>query len=287
MSDGTNSTNGGQNLRSGTYLNTAASVSYFAEYTATSPLLDTDTETGPFFMIGSKRRQRDMSGRGSVFQNKFAVVTGAASGIGRACAERLQDFGYEMQLLDLNLNNLPAIETIDLSKEVPELRRAPDVVVCSHGIGGLGHTWQQVFDTNVFGLRGVVEAAVRKMLVEHRPGSIVLIASMTGPIVGNKGMQVSNYAASKGAVVGYMRQRAVELAEYDIRINAVCPGPVVTPMTERLKQRDPKLYDEFFGRCLLPGYTTPMDIAEAVLYLAHSRRVTGQTVVVDAGYSIW
>ena len=84
-----------------------------------------------------------------------------------------------------------------------------------------------------------------------------------------------------------MRQRAVELAEYNIRISAVCPGPVVTPMTDKLKKRDYRLYHEFFGRCLLPGVTTPIDIAEAVIYLAHSRRVTGATLVVDGGYTIY
>jgi len=287
MKNGWDSENGDQNLNMGSFYDIAASVSYFAGYTATVQLPDTDMGIGLFSMIGSPNNQLDMIGGQLESRDRFAVITGAASGIGLACVERLQDFGYTLQLFDINPVAGSQIEMIDLSKETPHLQRAPDVVVCSHGIGGLGHTWEEVIATNLYGVRNVVEESVRLMLEEEKGGSIVLIASMTGPIVGNKGMEVANYAASKGAVVGYMRQRAVELAEYNIRINAVCPGPVVTPMTDKLKKRDYRLYHEFFGRCLLPGVTTPIDIAEAVIYLAHSRRVTGATLVVDGGYTAW
>src|SRR3990167_3457840 len=287
MKNGISSMSGDRNSRRDTSLGTAASVSYFAGYSVISLPLDMDMGIGLYSMIGSVNNPMDSTGGTLVFQDKFAVITGAASGIGLACVERLQDFGYQLQLLDINPIKGSQIEKIDLSKENPRLKRAPDVVVCSHGIGGLGHTWEEVIATNLYGVRNVVEESVRLMLEEEKGGIIVLIASMTGPVIGNKGMEVANYAASKGAVVGYMRQRAVELAAYNIRINAVCPGPVVTPMTDNLKRRDYRLYHEFFGRCLLPGVTTPSDIAEAVVYLAHSRRVTGTTLVVDGGYTAW
>src|SRR3990167_4034023 len=219
MTSGKNLGSGAPKQSLGIFFGTAASVSYFSGYSAISMPSDMDMGTGPLFIPQSMNNPQDMTGGQLVSQDKFAVITGAASGIGRACVERLQDFGYQMQLLDLNPDNLPAIETIDLAKQPPRLKRAPDVVVVSHGIGGLGHTWEEVFDVNVFGVRNVVEEAVRLMLEEEKGGSIVLIASMTGPIVGNKGMEIANYAASKGAVVGYMRQRAVELAAYNIRIN--------------------------------------------------------------------
>ena len=167
------------------------------------------------------------------------------------------------------------------------IRRAPDLVVVSHGIGGRGRGWEEVIATNLYGVRNVVESCIETMVARKHPGCIVVIASMTGPVVGNKGMNVANYAASKGAVAGYVRQRAVEVAPYDIRINAICPGPVVTPMTQKLQEDNPDLYKEFFGRCLLPGPISSFDIADAVLAVAGMRKMTGQLIVVDGGYSIW
>src|SRR3990167_4724376 len=187
MKNGWGLENGDQNSNMGSFYNTAASVSYFAGYSATVQLPDTDMGIGLFSMIGSPNSQMDMTGGQLVFQDKFAVVTGAASGIGLACVEQLQDFGYQLQLLDIHPIIGSQIEKIDLSKEIPRLKRAPDVVVCSHGIGGLGHTWEEVIATNLYGVRNVVEESVRLMLEEDKGGSIVLIASMTGPIVGNKG----------------------------------------------------------------------------------------------------
>ena len=257
------------------------------EWTAISLPQDTDTEIGQPFMIKSWQDPRVMNGGILVYLDKFAVVSGAASGIGRACTERLQDFNYMLQLLDLNVVEGSAIEKIDLSKTRSVIRRAPDLVVVSHGIGGLGRGWEEVIATNLYGVRNVVEPCIERMVADKHPGCIVVIASMTGVVVGNRGMSVSNYAASKGAVAGYVRQRAVEVAPYDIRINAICPGPVVTPMTQRLKNENPDLYKEFFGRCLLPGSIGPFDVADAVLAVAGIRKMTGQLIVVDGGYSIW
>ncbi len=84
-----------------------------------------------------------------------------------------------------------------------------------------------------------------------------------------------------------MKQLAVELADQGIRVNCVSPGPVVTPMTDNLKNRDRDFYDEFFGRCILPGYTMPEDVADCVAYVAQARRMTGQSIVIDGGYSAW
>jgi NAD(P)-dependent dehydrogenase (short-subunit alcohol dehydrogenase family) len=84
-----------------------------------------------------------------------------------------------------------------------------------------------------------------------------------------------------------MRQLAVEVAQQGIRVNAVCPGPVVTPMTDNLKRRDPDLYEDFFGRCILGGHTMPEDVADCIAYVAQARRMTGQAIVIDGGYSCW
>lgn len=207
------------------------------------------------------------------------VITGAASGIGAATNEKFRDEGDNTYTVDI----APGCDVqVDLAQNKFHVPHVVDVLVCSHGVGGLGRTWDEVMDVNVKGVMHSVESVLPTM---EPGGSIVFIASMTGVTVGNRGMKVANYAASKGAVVGYMRQLAVELAPRGIRVNAVCPGPVVTPMTDNLKKRDLKLYYEFFGGCLLEGYTMPKDIAGAVYYVAGARRITGTTLLIDGGYT--
>jgi len=214
---------------------------------------------------------------------KRAVITGAASGIGAAIVERFKLEGYNTYGVDIQDVLYHGIRT-DVSKGLFRVPHHVDTLVVSHGVSGVGRTWEEVLNVNVIGVKNAVESCLPAML---KGGSIVLIASMTGSVVGNKDMEIANYAASKGAVVGYMRQLAVELASSGIRVNCVSPGPVVTPMTDNLKNRDRTFYDEFFGRCILQGYTMPDDVADAVAYVAQARRMTGHNLVIDGGYTTW
>lgn len=214
--------------------------------------------------------------------DKYAVVTGSASGIGKECYLQFESKGYGV--LGIDVNPAPTVQlVVDLSKNFPSIPKPPDVLVCCHGISP-SHSWNQVIDTNLIGVWRTIESAG-----EMRNASIILISSMTGVLVGNPGIQwpVGAYAASKAALVGLAKQLAVERAQYQVTVNCVVPGPVVTPMTDGFREKDPEGYDAFFGRCLLPGYTFAEDIAEAVLYLTTATRVTGTTLVVDGGYTIW
>jgi NAD(P)-dependent dehydrogenase (short-subunit alcohol dehydrogenase family) len=117
--------------------------------------------------------------------------------------------------------------------------------------------------------------------------SIVLIGSMTGHVIGNYGFDgISSYAASKAGLVGLARQYAVEKAKDGVRINVVLPGPTQTPMTDAFYDRNPDLYKEFFGRTLFPEPILAKHVAEAVMFMAHAEMITGQTLIVDGGYSV-
>lgn len=219
-----------------------------------------------------------------------AVVTGAASGIGKACAVVLHQAGYDLLLIDvkaLALSDLAdglgcSYQVVDLGRDSPIVETPPSVVVCSHGISAAGKTWNEVIEVNLNGAWRTIEACL-----PMKDAAIVLIGSMTGHIVGNYGFTgIASYAASKAGLVGMTRQLAVELAEQNVRVNCVLPGPVETPMTDAFRERNPFLYEEFFHRVPLEGKTQPMDIAQAVLYLVRAKRVTGQTLIVDGGYVV-
>jgi NAD(P)-dependent dehydrogenase (short-subunit alcohol dehydrogenase family) len=203
----------------------------------------------------------------------------------------LHQKGYELELIDVKTLALSDVaeslgaykQVVDLSHRGPVLDYSPDVLVCAHGISAAGWRWREVINTNLTGVWNTIKACE-----PMEDASIVLIGSMTGHIVGNYPFTgIESYAASKAGLVGLCRQYAVSHAKNNVTCNLVLPGPVQTPMTDAFKKRNPELHKEFFDRCLLRGSTHPQDIAEAVLYLVGAKRVTGQTLVVDGGYTIW
>jgi NAD(P)-dependent dehydrogenase (short-subunit alcohol dehydrogenase family) len=119
-------------------------------------------------------------------------------------------------------------------------------------------------------------------------GSIINVASMSG-LIGNRGGDNSHYCATKGGVIALTRSLAVEWAEHRIRVNALAPGYCVTPMTDRLKERDAAFYAELIGRVPLGRFGTGQDMAGAVVYLASEAAayVSGSVLVVDGGYTAW
>lgn len=147
--------------------------------------------------------------------------------------------------------------------------------------------WERALRVNLTGTYLCSKHAARAMMA-HGGGSIINIASMSG-LVGNRGGDNSHYCATKGGVLALTRSLAVEWARHRIRVNALAPGYCVTPMTDRLKQRDPAFYDELMGRIPLGRFGTGQDLAGAVVYLASdaSAYVSGSVLVIDGGYTAW
>jgi NAD(P)-dependent dehydrogenase (short-subunit alcohol dehydrogenase family) len=125
-------------------------------------------------------------------------------------------------------------------------------------------------------------------MIPQGGGSIINIASISG-LVGNRGGNNSHYCASKGGVIALTRSLAVEWAKHSIRVNAIAPGYFVTPMTDRLKQRDPAFYQELVGRIPMGRFGRGQDVVGAAVYLASdaSAYVTGSVLAVDGGYTAW
>lgn len=243
------------------------------------------------------------------FTDKVAVVTGAGSGIGKACAERLGEEGASLYCLDISGSSLEvlsaelgqkAIEhrvaTCDISKEdavnaaisacVEEFGRI-DVLVHMAGILRFDNThelpladWQRLMDINVTGTF-LLNKAVLPHLIESK-GNIVNAAS-TASLAGLP--HGAAYSASKGAVKAFTRAIAVEYAKRGVRANCVCPGDIKTNMTNDIpfpEDMDMSLLQRTMS---LTGPTGPDVIASMVALLAsdEGRHINGEEIRVDGG----
>jgi NAD(P)-dependent dehydrogenase (short-subunit alcohol dehydrogenase family) len=247
---------------------------------------------------------------------RTSLVTGAGRGLGRAMALGLAQAGSQVMLVDVNPDDLACVEAEirnaggQAASAVADVGDENQVQACMAGtvktLGGLhvlvnnaGVTsrspfedlsledWERALRVNMTGTYLCSKHAARVMIAQGG-GSIINIASMSG-LVGNRGGDNSHYCATKGGVIALTRSLAVEWAWHKIRVNALAPGYCVTPMTDRLKQRDPAFYQELIDRVPLGRFGTGQDMAGAVVYLASdaSAYVSGSVLVVDGAYTAW
>jgi NAD(P)-dependent dehydrogenase (short-subunit alcohol dehydrogenase family) len=245
-------------------------------------------------------------------EGKVALITGAASGIGAATAERFAAEGARIAALDIAKPPDAAWETLCAAAPAAVYREvdvrdeasitaavssaaeeigAADIVVNAAGVVGFGsvHTlesdeWDRVLDINLKGSYLVAKAALPAML-EKGAGSIVNIASVEG-LVGISGQAA--YNASKGGVVLLTKNMALDYSPVGVRVNCVCPGGVETAMTAILQTEGLKAIGEkLAGYHLLGRFAQPGEIAAAILFLASDDAsfVTGSSLVVDGGYT--
>ncbi|XP_057555198.1 (3R)-3-hydroxyacyl-CoA dehydrogenase isoform X3 [Hippopotamus amphibius kiboko] len=245
-------------------------------------------------------------------RSSLALVTGAGGGIGRAVSVRLAAEGAAVAACDLD--GAAAQETVRLlggpgseqgahaafQADVSEARavrrlleqvqacfsRLPSVVVSCAGITRdefLLHMseddWDRVIAVNLKGIFLVTQAAAQALVSSGSPGSIINISSIIGK-VGNVGQ--TNYAASKAGVVGLTQTVARELGRHGIRCNAVLPGLIKTPMTQKMPQ---KVLDKVTGMIPMGHQGDPEDVADVVAFLASedSGYITGASVEVTGG----
>lgn len=234
---------------------------------------------------------------------RVALVTGGASGIGRAICARLREDGLLVAAVDLKPDDAAEVATFAVGCDVTDesdvdsavaavLDRfgAIDVLVNNAGITGSQAAttchetpvdeWDRVHAVNVRG-PFLVSRAVLPSMVERGSGHVIITASVAG-LVAFPGRCA--YTASKGAAVMLAKSIAVDYAAAGIRANAVCPGMVYTPMTSwRLDQ--PALRAAVEDRIPAGRVATPEEIADAVSVLASGRMsyVNGHALVIDGG----
>lgn len=250
----------------------------------------------------SVRDKFDMNG-------KVAAVTGGARGIGRACADALQEMGCQIALLDIledrviesaqemgngtigvvcDVTNKDSVTAAfdSVKQELGHL----DVLVTSAGLciwapaeDMTEDEWDKVVDINLKGLFLCCQAA-GKIMIEQKSGSIINIASMSGSIV-NRPQCQSNYNSSKAGVMQLTKSLACEWAQHNIRVNSISPGYTLSELTKQF----PQYFDGWMPYIPMGRMAAPEELVGAVVYLASEAAsyTTGHDLVIDGGYTCW
>ena len=249
-----------------------------------------------------------MNGR---FEGKVAFVTGGASGLGAAAAQRFSDEGAQVAVADIDgaaaeklaasLRNGYAVQ-LDTSDAESVARGVADavehfgrldVVFNNAGITGVQQIlheldvedWNRVRAVNGDGIFYVMKYAIEAML--RTGGGSIVNTSSTAGLTGQ--LNISAYTFAKAGIVGLTRSAAIEYAKQNIRVNAIAPTVVWTPLVQRFAESAP---DPVAMRALMenynpmPGIPTAEDVAALVAFLAsdEARWITGHTVPIDGGY---
>jgi 2-hydroxycyclohexanecarboxyl-CoA dehydrogenase len=241
-------------------------------------------------------------------EGRIALVTGGASGIGAATCRRLAAEGARVAVTDLNLEGAQAVAE-EISGQPYELNVADDasvraavgsvesdlgpidVLVNNAGYDEFGFfvntdeaMWSRIIAVNLIGVIACTHAVLPGMQ-ERRRGRIVNIASEAGR-VGSPGSAV--YSGAKGGVIGFSKAIAAEAARYDVTCNAICPGPIETPLlmaAHMLGDLGDRLVKGMVSKTALGRLGQPDEVAASVAFLASddASYVTGETLGVSGG----
>jgi NAD(P)-dependent dehydrogenase (short-subunit alcohol dehydrogenase family) len=248
-----------------------------------------------------------------ILDRKVALLTGAGSGIGQATArifaregarlvladvmeeggnrtlKMVQDLGAEAIFVKCDVSRWADVEAA-VAKAVAIFGRL-DCAFNNAGIEGQGgdthqcteENWNRVIAINLTGVWYCLKAEVAQLLKQGGSGAIVNTASDAG-LAGVPHMPA--YVASKHGVAGLTRAAALEYGKHGIRINAVCPGPIRTPMTGRMFEKRPEMEQKMTRAEPLRRMGEPGEIGEAVAWLCsdHASYVTGLPMPVDGGF---
>jgi len=249
-------------------------------------------------------------------KGRTAVVTGGGRGIGLACCQALAEAGAKVVIADVDAavaaEGQAALKKAGLAADIAQLdvTKSNDVTACADalnknygaidilvanagiarsGTGGEEVTdehWLNVIDVNLNGVFWCNRAFGRHMLARKR-GAIVNIGSMSAIIV-NKPQKQAYYNASKAAVHHLTKSLAAEWAERGVRVNAVAPTYIETPLT-RFGMDDQTMYPVWLENTPMRRVGQPDEIASVVLFLASDAAslMTGSIVLADGGYTCW
>ena len=246
---------------------------------------------------------------------KTAVVTGGSSGLGSAISLALAQAGANVVVVDLQkprdstlLDQIAASGSKPLFIAADICKRAAitevvattvnefgaiDILVTSAGVGNKTPAenlteaeWDQVLDINLKGVFCCCQE-VGKQMIKQKSGNIVNVSSMSGNMV-NKDRTISAYCVSKSGVIMLTKNLAVEWAKYNIRVNSIAPGYFVTPFNTAWMNNE-EMTKMALDLTPMKRFGQPQEIGPVAVFLASQAAgfITGQTLVVDGGYTCW
>ena len=237
-------------------------------------------------------------------EEKLAIVTGAARGIGLATAKLFNENGFKVAIVDKDKNEITKLSLLnndirtfcyDISnpdsidkmfKSILKWYNRIDVLVNNAGVADFGkieatdlNRWNDVMRTNLDGAFMCSQKSISHL--KKTRGCIINIASISGLRAST--LRVA-YGTSKAAIIQLTKQQAAELGEYGIRVNCVAPGPVKTKLAMAVHTQD--IIDAYHDAIPLNRYGTEIEIANAIYFLASEKAsyVTGQILAVDGGF---
>ena len=237
-------------------------------------------------------------------EEKLAIITGAARGIGLATAKMFNENGFKVAIVDKDKNEITKLTLLnnniktfcyDISNHdcidkmfnsILEWHNRIDVLVNNAGIADFGkievtdlNRWNDVMRTNLDGAFMCSQKSISHL--KKTKGCIINISSISGLRAST--LRVA-YGTSKAAIIQLTKQQAAELGEYGIRVNCVAPGPVKTKLAMAVHTQD--IIDAYHDAIPLNRYGTEIEIANAIYFLASEKAsyVTGQILAVDGGF---